>query len=252
MPLHRAILPERPARRRGREPAEIVERQRMRMVSSRLLAAALIAPLISLATPAAAGQQLRATHRPRAAGPLVFEGRNCGVQKVRGAGVTVAVGRSCIFLYTFSATAELDPLRDYGVAWVQTELDVMNDWCATAVGAGIFLPDHLHGHARAPAARAASSATRVTTVLPVDAEGNALTDASVRQSFILQPQRLHSSLSRGRRALVVRWEGRTDRPLAFAAGLEFSSDATASLLGRGISFNGGLVPPLRFERRRTC
>lgn len=222
------------------------------MVSSRLLATALLATLMSVATPAAADQQLRSAARPRAEGPLAFEGRSCGVQRVRASGTTVAVGRSCLFLYTFSASAELDPLRDYGVAWVQTELDPMNGWCATAVGTGIFLPDRLRGHARAPAGHDARSPRPVTTVLRVDAEGSALSDASVRQGFVLHPRRLRSSLSRGRRTLVVAWEGRTDRPLAFAAGLAFSGDATASVLGRGISFNGGLVPPLRFERRGTC
>lgn len=213
---------------------------------SRSLAIVVVVSVL-LASPAAAAQ-LEASDRPQASGPLAYEGKSCRKHSLRAAGQLLATTRTCLFLYSFSPLSELDALRDYGAAWVQTEVDPRGDWCATALGSAVFLPEETEGHAHAPKAKKVGMTRRVTTKLVVDAEGQALSDGVLRQSYRLHPKRITTATSDGGRTFTVTWKGRTSKTLAFALGLEFSAPADDVLFGELGPFGAGLVQPLSFTR----
>lgn len=203
--------------------------------------------------PPAGASQLEARDRPTATGPLTYEGRRCtSVDRLRIRSELVAVGRSCIFLYRFSPTAEVDVVRDYGVAWVQTQLDARNGWCATSIRSRVTLPNDTEGHAHSTARHTTSKPRAIRPRLVADAGGAALSDGSLRQRMKLHPRRMRGLVSADGRTFTVTWSGRTARPLAFALGLEFSAQAADALLGDVGAFGGGLTGPLGFVKRRGC
>lgn len=207
----------------------------------------LVAAPLAAASPAGAAQ-LDARERPTSSGPLTFEGKSCVKQKIRSGGRVLAEARACVFLYSLSPAAELDPFRDYGAAWAQTELDPARGWCASKVRSGVFLPQEAEGHARAPKRRRVDESRRVTTKLAVDARGTAIADASLRQRYLLHPEGITGRVEDGGRTYTVKWTGRTPKTVAFALGLEFSVPAGDALLGEVGGFGAGFRPPLALER----
>lgn len=213
------------------------------------LVVALTLPGTSPAT--AGGSQLDPYDRPDASGPLTFQGKGCGKRTARSQGDLVAVLRYCVFLYTLSPTAELDPLRDYGAAWAQTEVDPRNGWCATNVRSEVSLPKQARGHATAPKDMDAGAPKQARTSLVVDAQGLALSNGVLRQTYRLYPGGITGAVSDHGRDYRVTWNGRTNKTLAFAVGREFSVPTGDVLLGELGSFGAGLSS-LRFVRAPGC
>ena len=164
-----------------------------------------------------------AAKNPRVSGPLQPSSSSCAKNKATHEGQTIARLQSCIWLYEFDAAMETDFARTYGVGWVQTTVDAVNGWCATKVGSELTLPGTVSLHDSAPKKKMTTNKkTRARVRLNVDAEGYALSEASISQSFDLYRRVLSTAVPDTKRAVRTTWRGRESSKLAFALGAEIS------------------------------
>lgn len=175
-----------------------------------------------LATPPATARPLGAGEAPRVSGPLRLSVKKCAESvETSGSGV-IARASSCVRLYTFNPGRESDPLRNYGVVWLHTELDTRRGWCAVRTWSDINVPSNKRVHARRPSLRRLSHRSMHTTRLVVDAAGNASRNAVVKKQFLLYPRVMRGALRNEGRVFRTSWHGSSDRALAFASGIEIS------------------------------
>lgn len=186
--------------------------------------------------PAHAGQ-LKAAKAPRVSGPLSLAGSACSKDTATHEGQVIARLDSCVWIYEFDNTMETDPLRTYGVGWVQTSVDPVNGWCATKVESELTLPDEVEALKRTPKSKVAvKKKSRTSVKLKVDAGGYAsLEEGRVSQRFNLFPAGMRPSGSLDGGIVRTTWTGRESARLAFALGAEISWE----LLGTP-SIRGGL------------
>ncbi len=212
----------------------------------RVAAAVATVALFVVAAPAEA-RQIAASKDPRVSGPLSLVGSDCGTHNATYGGTTIAKMKSCVWLYEFDEKMETDLERTYGVAWVQNTVDATNGWCATKVESNIKLPSGVERHAHAPARKLSTKKRRRTTVkLNVTADGNAIENGSVSQTFDLFPKTWTPSLANGGQTIKAAWAGRESSKLAFAMGAEISWAFLSSP-----SIRGGLGN-MRFVKARGC
>lgn len=196
--------------------------QGRRTKAHRIISIVLVASAL-LAGATARADQINASSRPRVNGPLSPAASACGEDRAKHEGKTIAKVESCLRLYEFDALMETDPLRTYGVGWVQTTVNPVNGWCATKVDSTMMLPDSVTQHSSAPARKIeVDGPSRATVKITTDAAGHALQNGSVAQSFTLFPKLLKPDTSNGGRTLTTTWKGRESSTLAFALGAEIS------------------------------
>lgn len=184
-----------------------------------------------LAAPAGAASQMDATDNPEVSGELEAATENCQKRNEKHQGAVVARGKTCLRIYTYDPAAETDTERNYGVAWLQSNVNSRLGWCAAKVIANIDLPETFEVHTRAPRSMDIKRKKVYETVLTPDAGGNAAETAeetSIRQEQILYPRNVRTRVTKETNIFRLKWRGLRDEKLGFASGVEVSwaSDST--------------------------
>ncbi|HEV3472567.1 MAG TPA: hypothetical protein VG408_05100 [Actinomycetota bacterium] len=174
-------------------------------------------------TNAAAAQQLDAFDRPRVFGPLTLDTRDCGLQRTRNAeGDVVALAKSCLNFYVLEPENETNRRRDYGIVWVQTNVNARRNWCTTSVRGTIKVPRRARLHQHSPGTKRVSSRRRVLTRLVATAQDSARRVAKIRRRYLLYSDVLRGRPRDGRRSFQTRWRGSSTAKLAFVSAIEVS------------------------------
>ena len=215
--------------------------------AQRVITIVLVASAV-LAGAAARAAQTPANKAPRVSGPLSLAASSCQGTEAKHEGRTIARLESCLRLYEFDEVMEIDPLRTYGVGWVQTTVDPVNGWCATKVRSDLVLPNDVTRHSSVPARsiEPKKGGARTTVKIVVDADGHALEEGSVAQSFKVFPKSWKPSVTNGGRTIGTTWKGRESSALAFALGAEISWEFATSP-----RIKGGLGN-MNFVKGRGC
>ena len=172
--------------------------------------------------PAAYARQMGAREAPSVSGPLTQRTLKCERKAQREDGKVVVTAKSCIRLYLFSKGKETDPDRNYGVIWLQTNLNAGRGWCASIVKSDIDIPPKAIAHIRRPRSATRSSRKSFTTHLRVGARGKAVREGKIVNSFMLYPHTIDGRVAEDGNVFRVVWRGSTRRRLAFASGVEIS------------------------------
>jgi hypothetical protein len=189
--------------------------------------------VLGLLTPtnAAAAQQLDAFDRPKVFGPLTLDTRNCGRrQTANTVGDVVAGAKSCLSFYLLDPAADINPRRDYGIIWVQTNVNARRNWCTTSVRGAIHVPRRARLHAHSPTTKRASGKRQVLTRLVATAQDPAHRVAKIRRRYLLYSEVLRGRPRDARRSFQIRWRGSSTAKLAFVSAIE-------------VSWRSGLGPP---------
>jgi hypothetical protein len=174
-------------------------------------------------TPAAGARQRDASDSPRITGPLTPETRECGRRKTREqSGDVVAVAKSCLYFYSFDPSKEANVRRDYGVIWLQTNVNARQGWCTTSISSDIDVPARARLHSHKPTLKEASSKRRVFTGLLLNARDSAVNDASIGRRFVLYSRTMRGLVRADRTIFRTVWYGRSSRKLATVSGIEVS------------------------------
>ena len=185
--------------------------------------------VMALAAPASAAQ-LDPRTAPTTTGPLIedsdsYEGNRCSRNVIKGSNDEVAaVAKFCWTFYRLDPSAETDTARDYGVWWIQSRVKPRNGWCVSKVVTQMAMSQGSTMHGISGRDYEATSAKAITPKLNVDAEGNASTPASVKQSLTLIPNKLVTKLVAETNNFKMVWTGGTRRAVAAAGGVEGSWD----------------------------
>ena len=181
------------------------------------------------------GAQLDARERPRITGPLAFVSKNCERRVDRVGGRVIATSRSCLRLYAFDPGRENNTRRNFGVAWMQSDVDARKRWCATEARSVIEFPRRVRILGTTPRNRDASRSHLIRARLRVD---NAVDEvATIQNAFRLYPRALRTRTMNDGTSFQATWKGSTRRALGFALGVELSwteeagPPRTGSLLG---------------------
>lgn len=166
-----------------------------------------------------------ARERPRVTGPLAFVSKSCERRVERAGGRVIATSRSCLRLYAFDPARENNPRRNFGVVWMQSNLDARRRWCATEAKSVISFPRRVRVLGTTPGDRDASRSRLVRARLRVD---NA-TDkaATIQNGFGLYPRVMRTGMTNDGTRFQATWRGSTRRALGFALGVELSWAAGA-------------------------
>ena len=171
----------------------------------------------------AAAEQMNATDDPEVAGALELETDGCEKQHERYQGEIVARGKTCLRIYTFDPTAEADDERNYGVAWLQSNLNSSRGWCGSKVLSDVDLPNDIQVESRAPKTIELNRRKAYRTELSVDANGNAVGDpATIAQDQILYPEKVRGWVMDSGNVFRLKWTGMENAKLGFASGAEIS------------------------------
>jgi hypothetical protein len=192
-----------------------------------------IVVLAILALPGQAFAQLDARDAPTTSGPLSSPSslRGCDGGKEMHEGELVARVRLCYRVFLFDPGSEDSAGRDYGVIWLQSNVDAEPGWCTSAVRTSALISDGGRAHDFSPSDEiTAQGRKRVKRTLKVDAEGNADQNARITQSFVMFPDKATPTLKRqgGGQRLKLTWRGLSARNLGFATGLEMSWPASGN------------------------
>lgn len=192
-------------------------------------------------------RQLVARDAPEVSGPLRLASKDCARKTKTFEGDTVAVGKFCLRFYSFNPAREGNARRDFGVVWVQANVNPRAGWCATTVRSDVELPGRLRLHARAPHRSSTTRRDARTVRLHVDAAGAARREGLIKQRYIAYPKSIRTRVSDRGRLFRLRWRGSSARNLGFASGIEVSWNAEKGL-------PGGIVSALRygFEKSDSC
>ena len=186
-----------------------------------------LALLVVVAFPGTAGAQLDARDAPSVSGPLTGGQKGCDGGKEMHQGDLVARVRLCYRVFLFDVDSEDDQNRDFGVIWLQSNVDAEPGWCTTAVRTSALITEGGTTHDFTPADKVGTNdKKRVKRTLRVDAEGNADQIARVTQSFVLFPDNVTPTVrnQNGGERFKLKWEGSSARNLGFATGVELSWD----------------------------
>ena len=210
------------------------------------LAMIVVAGLVAVPPAFAATTQMDAADDPQVSGELDLQTDECRRQQERFKKEVVAAGKTCLRIYTFDPSAETDPDRNYGVVWLQSNVNARRGWCAAEVFSDVDLPSDIRVETREPRSMELKRKKVYETALTVTAAGNAsdaADDTTIKQTQILYPQTIKSRVRRRGNVFRLKWSGLKDEKLGFASGAEVSWADTADDPG-GISFR------LNYELKR--
>ena len=198
----------------------------------------------SIVLPGPASAQLDARERPRVTGPLAFVNKKCDRRLERAGDRIIATSQSCVRFYAFDPAKENSRRRNFGVVWMQSDVDARRRWCATEVRSVINFPRRVRVLGTTPGDRTTSSAHATRARLRV----NNATDkpGTVQNDYKLYPRRLSTGLANQATSFHAVWRGSTRRALGFALGVELSWRANAGPPRVGSVLNFALA------RARSC
>ncbi len=181
--------------------------------------------ILVLVAPAASAAQMDATDSPEVSGELELATENCQTQNERHEGRTVARGKTCLRIYTYDPGSETDNTRNYGVAWLQSNVNSRLGWCTSKAVADIDLPANFEVESRTPRSMDVNRRRTFESVLTPDAGGNAsktADDSSIRQTQVIYPRTIRTWLTAETNIFRLKWLGLKDEKLGFASGVEMS------------------------------
>lgn len=195
-----------------------------------------VGALMMIPTVSAAPTQMDAGDDPRVSGALELETDGCRRQREKFRGQVVAKGKTCLRIYTYDPDAETDDARNYGVVWLQSNLNSRRRWCGAKVLSDVELPGNITVESRAPRTLRLKRRRAYETVLTAQAGGHATTETetSVEQDQVLYPEKIRTRVLRDKNVFRLKWVGLEKAKLGFASGAEISWPAGATL--DGISF----------------
>ena len=206
---------------------------------------ALILVLWCLLLPiSSAGAQLDARERPRVTGPLAFVNKICDRRPEHAGGRLIATSRSCLRFYAYDPAKDDNPRQDFGVVWMQSNVNARRRWCVTQVKSVINFPRRTHILGTTPGGRRVSEARPTQARLRVSPAADK--PATIQNGFKLYPQRLSTGLANQGTSFHATWRGSTRRALGFALGVELSWRANAGPPRVGSILNFALA------RSRSC
>lgn len=205
--------------------------------------------LTLLAPVASAAEQLDARTAPETEGPLTGGEASCRRQVETKDDRTVAVVRLCSRLYALEPASETDEANDYGLLWLQSNVDAAKGWCAVEVNTSAVVGEGGAVYDTAPGSRLrANKRKRIEVSLTVDAQGEATETAKASQSLVMFPRQMKPIIEPTNQGtdFTLKWVGSVGRKLAFASGVELSWPA-------GIG-SPAIEPTLtyRFEKKGEC
>jgi len=203
-------------------------------------------------TPLSATAQLNPSNKPTKRGPLQYSGRykgpDCRKGKFRSnSGQVTSNYKFCTYYYKYSRAQDNDASRDFGAMWLSTRVDPTNGWCVDRVKSklGVEIRGSRAVHNRAPQAKFIRGAKKVKTRLVVDANGGGSQTGVLKQNWAHVPQetRVKRFTKNGFANLLLDWNGRTKRTVAFAGAFEMSWTGSAP---------PSIFPQLRALHVRPC
>jgi hypothetical protein len=211
-----------------------------------------VLPLLVLgllaSAPAAVARQTDAFDKPSVTGPLIFDSRNCGRHKTRNnLEDVVAVAKSCIRFYVFDPRKESNVGRDFGVIWLQTNVNGRKGYCASSVRSDIAIPGRARLLSSKPTFKRATRPRAARTRIVADAAEGAVTNATIKRGFVMHPRNLRGRLRQQGSVFRSVWYGLSRNKLAFVSAVEISWSAVD---GPPKQVSSRLVYELR--RHRVC
>ena len=192
---------------------------------SRTLALLALATLVAMPPALGATRQMDAADDPQVTGELELQTDECRRQHEEYEGDTVATGKTCLRIYTFDAGAETDPDRNYGVVWLQSNLNSQRGWCGAEVTSDVDLPQDIRVESRVPKAVDISRTKTYETSLTSTAGGNAgetAAETTIKQSQILYKRSIKTRIISETNIFRLKWLGMENNKLGFASGAEIS------------------------------
>ncbi len=185
--------------------------------------AVLLAAGLALGGTATAATQMDASDEPQVEGPLTLENMKCERRVEKARKQTAGVIKRCLRFYRLDPAAESDGDRDYGVVWLQSNVDGRNGWCAKSVASDIVLPDAVDLHTRRPkGVTEVAERKRYRTRLVAQASGTSDDPATIRQTWTAYPKRFRGRVRDEGRIFRLKWRGSSEAKLGFASGIEVS------------------------------
>ncbi len=186
--------------------------------------------VLALSAGPAFARQLDAQKAPTVTGPLTGGEPSCDEAEAidEDTEEVVAMVKLCVRLYALDPGAEQDEANDYGVLWLQSNVDASPGWCANEVNTSALIGAGGAVTQYSPAIRLSPAKKEEITVrLKVDAEGNATENARLAQELLLFPRRFTMAVAPTEEGTMVRgqWKGSAGRKLAFATATEISFPA---------------------------
>lgn len=194
-------------------------------------------------------KQMDAREAPTVTGPLEAGDMQCRKANVTRNDEKLAAVRLCSTLYALDPATDGDEANDYGVLWVQSNVDAKNGWCASRVRTKALVKSGGTLYDVAPGKTAKTSKRQKVRVrLTLDAHENPESTSTLTQRYLLFPRRvkpLVEATKQGTR-VTTEWLGSAGRKLAFAMGLELSWPA-------GIG-SPEMSPSMtyKFEKKGSC
>lgn len=187
--------------------------------------------------PLSATAQLKPGNKPTKRGPLqyssIYEGPDCKKGRFRSSSGQVTSDYTfCTYFYTYDPARDNNPSRDYGAMWLSTRVNPTNGWCADRVKSqlGVDTRGSRAVHSRAPKAKVIRSngSKSVRTQLVVNGNGGGSQRGVLKQRWTHRPQvtKIRRFKRNGFATLLLDWNGRTKRTVAFAGAFEMSWTGT--------------------------
>jgi hypothetical protein len=189
---------------------------------------------------AAAATQLDARDSPEASGPLEQRTKDCRAQNETFEGTVVAMGRTCLRIYQYDTASETDANRDYGVVWLQANVNSSHRWCSQKVISDVDLPSDIQVGEIAPSSLNPSRSRTYRTKLSTDADGNGSEPAQITQDQVIYPDAIRTRVVTDGNIFRLKWTGDEDDKLGFASGAQISWDASDTPGGSSFHLNYSL------------
>lgn len=180
--------------------------------------------LVAAPTVASAARQMNAADEPEVTGNLELRSDDCRSQEEKDSATrdVIARGKTCLRVYSYSPASETDTQRNYGVVWLQSNVNSRLGWCAASVESDIDLPKIVTVESKAPKRMDVKRRKTFDTILTTDAAGNGTEEASIKQTQILYPRTIRTPVLEDRNVFRLKWRGVENARLGFASGAEIS------------------------------
>ena len=185
---------------------------------------ATIAGVLLVPSSSGAATQMGATDDPKVTGDLELQTDGCREQQEKYRGQVVAKGKTCLGIYTFDSTSEDDADRNYGVVWLQSNLNSSRNWCGSEVLSDVDLPNNVRVESRDPKTVDVNrNGKPFETAITVEAGGHVTseTEAKITQDQLLYKDEVTTKIQSGN-VFRLKWTGLESDKLGFASGAEIS------------------------------
>ena len=185
---------------------------------------AMIAGVLLVPSTSGAATQMNAADDPQVTGDLELQTDGCREQEEKYRGQVVARGKTCLRIYTYDQASEDDAARNYGVVWLQSNLNSSRDWCGSEVLSDVDLPNNVRVESRDPRTMDVNrNAKPFETSITVKAGGNVVgeTESRINQDQLLYKDKVTTKIQSGN-VFRLKWTGLESDKLGFASGAEIS------------------------------